>query len=1145
MSGWNERRFAADEEDESPFLMEALSSPPPTLDGGEEREHETVWPVPPASGTEGADVADEQEVEGFASHATEEALARLEPLMEAESPDEDAADRSTFSPSVIFESPVGGVQPAWRAAFEKGVLLADIAAGQRSENDLTNKIFFLRHPEKKGTRIGAGEEALKREWLHIRDRQVIPCLLSGPYIGPMHARTGGAPPPELRKGVPADAVISPLAITLRGLRAARQRQPGTIASIVLHMTSRGPAKRSKAAGYRTPAVQYALNHYINGAEGFPHYVIDFNGTIYATCDERFIAHHAGWIHPGGKSLFTSGWRAPEWWSRVWFKQGVKTPVDLLPPGAGSPNSRTLGIELLILPDLAYTSEQYRALARLIVDIRQRNAGVKGGAIPSRALLGHEDFAPVAAKGGRADARGGWDPGAHRQDPYFDWQRLAAEIQEVGGAATVQEIAVPIESDFEVASGDAMLAAEDRLDDEGYPEIPFAGETDEADFEQPDEESVDDDSVNELFVHQSDGAMLDQESERHAGEALDDAADGYSSMEDEQRYAADEDELPYAESEDDAELLTGDDQPQSEDETLPVVWAGLRQRIVSAATSEWNRWAQGNRNETEAVMRDALRAYWRNVGLSESQADAKVRQRNPWSAAFISWVMTIAGAGAAFKKSAAHYSYVAAAKRNRIRNDESNPFWAYRITEVAPQPGDLVCKARKPPKSTQCSSVSYDNVDNGSYWAAHCDVVTDVGPNAIITIGGNVNNSVAQKTIPTDARGFLPEKARDGCRFIAVLKVRDGSTAVSPGPPARPDDGGTAAGIAALPKQIASFVQSGALALKVALAMAAGERDAAKLTSMLFFIRHPERAGARIRPEEKQLAREWLEIRDRIVEPALERLSASTPPAAVPSPLDANVAGGATAAPVGPFGTLTIQSPDRLRLQYQFTAEDVLWTARLVEGEAGGEDNAENVAVVWALVNRFGIFRKDLPDRTFADFIRRYSTTLQPYLRNPDAISRAMETSRQNPGSSALRWVDLGGTFSYKGKAYPRGQYQKHLTLQAKPWNQLKKGARLVAERVLGGHVASPIGIASDFDGTHIFLNRSLRKSGRNPSTIPADEYRRLWVEFTLQHAKKKNRTWIGEHVPGLRQMKSNVFYIHPRSKDLPADTVRIVPVRGH
>ena len=496
MTAWNERRFAGDEEDESPFLMEALSSEAPLFEGPDEGESGQNWNLSlPTSETERGDVADEQEIEGFASHATEEALARLEPLMEQEFSEQESVGAPSYSPNVVFESQVADMQPAWRAALEKGVLLADIASGQRSENDLTNKIFFLRHPEKKGAKIGAGEEALKKEWRFIRDRQVLPCLLSGRYIGPIHTRNGTPVPPELRKGVPADAVLSPLAITLLGLRKAKQRQPGTIAAIVVHMTSRGPAKRSKASGYRTPAVQYALRHYVTGSEGFPHYVVDFNGTIYATCDERFIAYHSGWVHAGGKSLFTSGWRAPEWWSRVWFKQGAKTPIDLLPPGVKGPNTRTLGVELMILPNLSYTSERSRALARLVVDIQRRYPELKLGAIPGRGLLGHEDLAPVAGKGGRADSRGGWDPGAHRENPYLDWQRLATEIQNVAGSATTQEIGGPlVESGAAFEAENPFLQTEDPFQSEGdlsYEsdfESPFAEEhEDEADFSEVESE----------------------------------------------------------------------------------------------------------------------------------------------------------------------------------------------------------------------------------------------------------------------------------------------------------------------------------------------------------------------------------------------------------------------------------------------------------------------------------------------------------------------------------------------------------------------------------------------------------------------------------------------------------------------------------
>jgi hypothetical protein len=263
---------------------------------------------------------------------------------------------------------------------------------------------------------------------------------SGPAIGPIH--TGVIPPPaELRKGVPAGAVLSPLAITLRGLRKAPYNMKA-VSQIVVHMTSRGPVNRSKKSGYRTPAITYALNHYLNGGEGFPHYVIDFNGTIYATCDERKIAYHSGWVHAGGAELFRKAdWRAPAWWQAVWGRFGLKSPINLLPKGAAGPNARSIGIELLISPTLTYTEQQYRALARLVLDIERRH-GLKIQQAPSPMLLGHEDYAPVLGKGGRSNKGGGWDPGAHRSKPFFSWSKLWSYMRGSGAAqpeAQTQEV----------------------------------------------------------------------------------------------------------------------------------------------------------------------------------------------------------------------------------------------------------------------------------------------------------------------------------------------------------------------------------------------------------------------------------------------------------------------------------------------------------------------------------------------------------------------------------------------------------------------------------------------------------------------------------------------------------------------------------
>jgi D-alanyl-D-alanine carboxypeptidase len=62
---------------------------------------------------------------------------------------------------------------------------------------------------------------------------------------------------------------------------------------------------------------------------------------------------------------------------------------------------------------------------------------------------------------------------------------------------------------------------------------------------------------------------------------------------------------------------------------------------------------------------------------------------------------------------------------------------------------------------------------------------------------------------------------------------------------------------------------------VALAVGAGKRDENDLTNMVFWARHPALVGTRIRPGQRDLAREWLAIRDQLVRPTL----AATRPAA--------------------------------------------------------------------------------------------------------------------------------------------------------------------------------------------------------------------------------------------------------------------------
>jgi hypothetical protein len=188
---------------------------------------------------------------------------------------------------------------------------------------------------------------------------------------------------------------------------------------------------------------------------------------------------------------------------------------------------------------------------------------------------------------------------------------------------------------------------------------------------------------------------------------------------------------------------------------------LRANIVRVANQEWNRWnAGGTKKETDPRMRPILQDYWLTgvgVQVTDSQlASAAWQNLHPWSAAFISWVMRQAGAGSSFRYSARHAVYVVWAKQNRLALN-TNPFKAYRTTEVIPEPGDLLCLSRAG------SGATYDNITPDM--KTHCDIVTEVQAGQLVTIGGNVSDTV-RRTIPkTDSYGRVTQQP-----YYAVIKL---------------------------------------------------------------------------------------------------------------------------------------------------------------------------------------------------------------------------------------------------------------------------------------------------------------------------------------------------------------------------------------
>ncbi|MFO0987751.1 MAG: DUF2272 domain-containing protein [Alphaproteobacteria bacterium] len=168
---------------------------------------------------------------------------------------------------------------------------------------------------------------------------------------------------------------------------------------------------------------------------------------------------------------------------------------------------------------------------------------------------------------------------------------------------------------------------------------------------------------------------------------------------------------------------------------------FRRKVVEIAMAEWRRWgAQAtHRNgpkQNHAGYAEWVAHYWKIATGRESRA--------AWSGAFVSYVMKEAGADSSWPGTGSHAHYIKIATQNRARR--SGHFWARRLTEYSPRPGDLVCNALE-------GGIDYDNQPDRSY-ASHCDIVVDVRDGWIAVVGGNLSNSVAKRALMTDFDGRL-------------------------------------------------------------------------------------------------------------------------------------------------------------------------------------------------------------------------------------------------------------------------------------------------------------------------------------------------------------------------------------------------------
>jgi hypothetical protein len=217
----------------------------------------------------------------------------------------------------------------------------------------------------------------------------------------------------------------------------------------------------------------------------------------------------------------------------------------------------------------------------------------------------------------------------------------------------------------------------------------------------------------------------------------------------------------------------------------------RSAAVAIATDEWRLWGMrvDDNNDagyvpTDATMGERQPGLWQRVGeywwegMNASEPDARwtgkhdgeghvfpvaVNGDYAWSAAFISYVMRIAGAGAAFPYAPDHAAYINYAARAAKGEIEAPLLIAENPATYAPRLGDLVCFGRGAARN-----LTFADLPTRHVFPSHCAIVTAGGPDTISVVGGNVEDAVTLEHLHANNEGELRGNQKNWFVVVRVM-----------------------------------------------------------------------------------------------------------------------------------------------------------------------------------------------------------------------------------------------------------------------------------------------------------------------------------------------------------------------------------------
>lgn len=167
---------------------------------------------------------------------------------------------------------------------------------------------------------------------------------------------------------------------------------------------------------------------------------------------------------------------------------------------------------------------------------------------------------------------------------------------------------------------------------------------------------------------------------------------------------------------------------------------------------------GGMPATESPLKERIDTYWTFLGYPELAGVA-------WSAAFISYLVHLAGGGERFHYSFRHSDYIHRAINAHL-GGEPAPFAGFRADEAPIQPGDIVGMNR-----SEAEPIDYDWAAEHERYKSHCDIVVSVEGGFLTTVGGNVGEApgyVGTKTF-TWRKGALINPRKPNQHVFVVIR----------------------------------------------------------------------------------------------------------------------------------------------------------------------------------------------------------------------------------------------------------------------------------------------------------------------------------------------------------------------------------------